>query len=75
MSEILKDDEVAELTSCSRPKEQKEWLIKNNWPFSIKANGRPAIHRLVMRMKLGVPIENTQADKEQDFILDLSKVG
>lgn len=75
MSEVLTDEEIAEITSCKRPKEQKEWLIKNNWPFIEKKNGRPSVHRLVMRMKLGVPIENTQTDKEEEFILDLTKVG
>ncbi|UYZ83174.1 DUF4224 domain-containing protein [Entomomonas sp. E2T0] len=75
MSEVLTDEEVAEITGFIRSKQQKEWLIKNNWPFSVKKNGRPSVHRLVMRMKLGVPIENTQTDKEEEFILDLTKVG
>lgn len=74
MNEILNDDEVAVITGCMRPKEQKRWLIKNNWPFAVKKNGRPSIHRIVMRMKLGVPIENHKID-EEEFILDTSKVG
>lgn len=76
MSEVLTEDEVAEVTGFKRAKQQKEWLIKNNWPFTEKRNGKPSVHRLVLRIKLGVPVkENSEADKEQEFVIDLSKVG
>lgn len=52
VSEILSQDEVAEITGCGRRVEQIQWLTANAWTFHKTKSGNPVVGRLYARLKL-----------------------
>jgi hypothetical protein len=52
MSETLSQNEVVEITGCSRRREQIEWLTINGWTFLKNRAGEPIIGRMYARLRL-----------------------
>ncbi|MCL2876853.1 MAG: DUF4224 domain-containing protein [Betaproteobacteria bacterium] len=52
-SEILSEDELAEIIGRKLVAKQREWLDQNGWIYVTNAAGRPIVGRLYTRMKLG----------------------
>lgn len=53
-SEILSDDELAEITGYKIRAYQRRWLKASNWVFIESRGGRPLVGRMFARMKLGM---------------------
>lgn len=51
-SETLSDEEVSEISGCSRKSDQIEWLAKNGWVFFQNRSGTPKIGRLYARLRM-----------------------
>jgi len=51
-SETLTQDEISDITGCSRKGEQIQWLHANSWIFHKNKAGEPVIGRLYARLKL-----------------------
>ncbi|UVK81301.1 DUF4224 domain-containing protein [Pseudomonas sichuanensis] len=56
-TEILSDEELAELTGYKARGWQRRWLSDRNWHFVESRGGRPLVGRQYARMKLGVTLE------------------
>lgn len=68
MSIFLDDDDVAQLTGYSKKSKQVEWLDRRCWMFEISRLGKVKVLRKYAEMKLGMPIDNSQAKStEPDF--------
>ncbi|MDU9394593.1 DUF4224 domain-containing protein [Pseudomonas sp. zfem002] len=46
-------DEVADMTSCARPKEQIRWLEAERFGYVLGADGKPKVLRQVVIARLG----------------------
>ncbi|PYC28780.1 DUF4224 domain-containing protein [Pseudomonas mosselii] len=53
-TEILSDEELAELTGYKARSYQRRWLEERGWTFVETHSGRPLVGRYYVRMKLGV---------------------
>lgn len=53
-TEILSEDELAELTGYKTRGYQRQWLKDRNWVFVESRGGRPLVGRMFTRMKLGI---------------------
>ncbi|MGF6668067.1 DUF4224 domain-containing protein [Pseudomonas monsensis] len=53
-TEILSDDELAELTGYKARAYQRRWLIDRQWVFVESRGKRPLVGRMYARMKLGM---------------------
>jgi len=53
-TEILSDDELAEITGYKQRSHQRKWLKDRNWVFIESRGGRPLVGRMFARMKLGM---------------------
>ena len=53
-TEILSEDELADLTGYKHRGYQRQWLKDRNWIFVESRGGRPLVGRMFARMKLGV---------------------
>lgn len=73
-SETLSQDEISEISGCSRKGDQVEWLTSNRWIFFKNRAGTPIVGRLYARMRLaGInPVALTSA--AEGWQLDVSKV-
>ena len=60
-TEILSDEELAELTGYKARAYQRRWLIDRQWVFVESRGKRPLVGRMYARMKLGM-ISPTIAD-------------
>ena len=56
-TEILSDEELAELTGYKARGYQRRWLKERGWVFVETRNGRPLVGRHYFRLKLGVAFE------------------
>ncbi|MCO7595000.1 MULTISPECIES: DUF4224 domain-containing protein [Pseudomonas] len=56
-TEILSDEELAELTGYKARGYQRRWLEERGWVFVETRSGRPLVGRHYVRMKLGVALE------------------
>ncbi|HBN8522163.1 DUF4224 domain-containing protein [Pseudomonas aeruginosa] len=52
-SEILSDEELAEITGYKARGWQRRWLNGHHWHFMESRGGRPLVGRQYARMKLG----------------------
>ncbi|UVL17462.1 DUF4224 domain-containing protein [Pseudomonas sp. B21-044] len=55
-TEILSDEELAELTGYKARGYQRRWLEERGWVFVETRSGRPLVGRHYVRMKLGVSL-------------------
>ena len=53
-TEILSDEELAELTGYKARAYQRRWLIDRQWVFVESRGKRPLVGRMYARMKLGI---------------------
>lgn len=53
-SEILSDEELAEITGYKARGWQRRWLKDHHWHFVESRGGRPLVGRQYARMKLGM---------------------
>lgn len=53
-TEILSDEELAELTGYKARAYQRRWLIDRHWVFIESRGKRPLVGRMYARMKLGM---------------------
>jgi len=53
-TEILTDDELAELTGYKARAFQRRWLDDRDWVYVETRGKRPLVGRQYMRMKLGI---------------------
>ncbi|WP_242173947.1 MULTISPECIES: DUF4224 domain-containing protein [unclassified Pseudomonas] len=53
-TEILSDEELADLTGYKRRADQRKWLKDRSWAFVESRGGRPLVGRMFARMKLGI---------------------
>lgn len=51
-SEILTQDEIAEITGCQRKAEKIDWLTSNGWVVFRSRAGEPIVGRMYARLKL-----------------------
>jgi Domain of unknown function (DUF4224) len=51
-SETLTQDEVAEITGCSRRGDQVAWLCAAGWTYVTNRAGDPIVGRLYARLRL-----------------------
>lgn len=56
-TEILSDEELADLTGYKARGWQRRWLNDRGWHFVESRGGRPLVGRQYTRMKLGVTLE------------------
>lgn len=56
-TEILSDEELADLTGYKARGYQRRWLEERGWVFVETRSGRPLVGRHYVRMKLGVTLE------------------
>ncbi|MCF1486941.1 DUF4224 domain-containing protein [Pseudomonas sp. AA27] len=56
-TEILSDEELADLTGYKARGWQRRWLNDRCWHFVESRGGRPLVGRQYARMKLGVTLE------------------
>lgn len=56
-TEILTDEELADLTGYKARGYQRRWLEERGWVFVETRSGRPLVGRHYVRMKLGVVLE------------------
>lgn len=54
LTEILSEEELAELTGYKHRGYQRQWLKDRNWVFVESRGGRPLVGRMFTRMKLGM---------------------
>lgn len=54
-SEILSDQELADITGYSMRAYQRRWLNANHWHFIESRGGRPLVGRQYARARLGAP--------------------
>lgn len=55
-TEILSDEELADLTGYKARGWQRRWLTDRNWHFVKSRGGRPLVGRQYARMKLGITL-------------------
>lgn len=53
-TEILSEEELADLTGYKHRSYQRQWLKSRNWVFVESRGGRPLVGRMFARMKLGI---------------------
>lgn len=53
-SEILSDDELAEITGYKARAWQRRWLDSHHWVYVESRGKRPLVGRQYARMKLGI---------------------
>lgn len=53
-TEILSEEELADLTGYKHRGYQRQWLKARNWVFIESRGGRPLVGRMYARMKLGI---------------------
>lgn len=53
-TEILTEEELADLTGYIQRAYQRQWLKDRNWVFVESRGGRPLVGRMFARMKLGI---------------------
>lgn len=63
ISQFLTNEELQTITGYKLPYKQIEWLQSNGWSFIVNAANHPIVHRSIMLIKLGVPI-NTVVNKD-----------
>lgn len=51
-SEVLSNEELAEITGSPRRKEQLEWLDEHGWVYTTTRAQMPVVGRLYARMRL-----------------------
>ncbi|WP_350403435.1 DUF4224 domain-containing protein [Pseudomonas sp. W17] len=77
-TEILSDEELADLTGYKLRGWQRRWLVDRGWTFVESRSGRPLVGRQYVRMKLGTPLEVVQLTPPPPttptWIPDVSKV-
>jgi hypothetical protein len=74
-SETLSDEEVSELSGCSRKTDQVDWLTKNGWVFLLNRAGAPKIGRLYARLRLtGINPATLSTPGAAGWSLDTTKV-
>jgi len=56
-SEILSDEELAEITGYKARAWQRRWLDERKWLYVESRGKRPLVGRQYARMKLGVTLE------------------
>lgn len=73
-SETLSQDEISEISGCSRKGDQVEWLTSNRWIFFKNRAGTPVVGRLYARMRLSGINPMALASAAEGWQLDVSKV-
>lgn len=74
-SETLSEDEVSDISGCSRKSDQIEWLTKNGWVFFQNRAGAPKIGRLYARLRMaGINPASLNAPATTGWQFDASKV-
>jgi len=74
MSEVLDDDELAQITGCVRKSDQAAWLKKQGWVHILNKAGIPIVGRMYARMKLAGIDPATLSKTDAGWSLDLSKI-
>lgn len=77
-SEILSDEELADLTGYKARAWQRRWLDERRWVYVKSRGGRPLVGRQYARMKLGVTPPNildpNPPPARPEWTFDLSRV-
>lgn len=74
-SEILGQDELAQITGCCRSNDKITWLTGNNWVFVRNRAGEPIVGRLYARLRLsGIDTTRTPA-AVTGWTPDFSRLG
>lgn len=74
-TETLSEEEVTDISGCSRKNDQVDWLAKNGWVFFQNRAGAPKIGRLYARLRMaGINPSTLMAPAAGGWSLDTSKV-
>jgi hypothetical protein len=74
-TETLSDEEVTDISGCSRKNDQVDWLTKNGWIFFKNRAGAPKIGRLYARLRMaGINPATLVTPAAGGWSLDTSKV-
>lgn len=74
-SETLSEEEISEISGCSRKAEQIDWLSKNGWVFVRNKANEPKVGRLYARLKLaGINPAALAAPEAAGWQLDVSNI-
>lgn len=61
-SEMLGQDEIVQITGCSRKGDQINWLSKNGWTFHENKAGEAIVGRLYARLRMaGISTSSMQS--------------
>lgn len=78
-SEILSDEELAEITGYKARAYQRQWLDARQWLYVESRGKRPLVGRQYARMKLGVappvPLDSNPEPARPAWTPDFSKVS
>lgn len=75
-SEILSDDELAEITGYKLRAWQRRWLKHHNWHFVESRGKRPLVGRHYARMKLGIePASTAPPPPKPTWTPDFSRIN
>ncbi|MCY1276889.1 hypothetical protein D3C76_1088690 [compost metagenome] len=75
-SEILSDEELAEITGYKLRAWQRRWLKDHNWHFVESRGKRPLVGRQYARMKLGAqPATAVPAQSKPTWTPDFSRIN
>lgn len=75
-TEILSDDELAEITGYKARAWQRRWLDDRHWHYVESRGKRPLVGRLYARIQLGTPADsqNKPPTEAPQWTFDLSRV-
>jgi hypothetical protein len=74
-SETLSEEELSEISGCSRKTEQIDWLSKNGWLFVKTKGNEPRVGRLYARLKLaGINPAALAAPEASGWQLDVANI-
>lgn len=75
-TEILSDDELAEITGYKARAWQRRWLDDRYWHYVESRGKRPLVGRLYARIQLGTPADsqNKSPTEAPQWAFELSRV-
>lgn len=78
-TEILSDEELADLTGYKARAYQRRWLLDRQWVFVESRGKRPLVGRMYARMKLGMLsptiVDPTPLPAAPEWTPDFSRVN
>ena len=74
-TETLTEEEITDISGCSRKSDQVQWLSQNGWVFFQNRAGAPKIGRLYARLRMaGINPSTLMAPAAGGWSLDTSTV-